>query len=160
MWLNARGGTKAFLARRRGSIPGKLPQQTSADEVEEAEEPLELDAVTRPAYQHGTTDTGPSKGSPTKGSGTSKEHPVERVNLEWQNICCSYAAAHGKVNILHDIWGKAAAGEMQVGISIQGGSWGRFRGIGWYQSERQLLSFKRQHVRLYVLHTCSLPHAA
>jgi hypothetical protein len=44
----------------------------------------------------------------------SKDHPVERMNLEWQNICCAYGVSHGKVQILHDIWGKAAAGEMQV----------------------------------------------
>lgn len=113
VWLNARGGTKAFLARHRGSIPGKLPNTNEKDDEEE-EEPLELEAVTRPAYQQGTTGSPAAPGSsPTKG-GCSKGHPVERVDLEWQSICCAYAAAHGKVQILHDIWGKAAAGEMQV----------------------------------------------
>jgi hypothetical protein len=116
VWLNARGGTKAFLARRRGSIPGKLPQNAKDDDGEEPTE--ELDAVMSPAgmpaqHQHGAAA---AAASPGKGSlaTTSKHHPVERVNLEWQSICCSYAAAHGKVNILHDVWGKAAAGEMQV----------------------------------------------
>lgn len=116
VWLTARGGTKAFLARRRGSIPGKLPQK--AHESDEDEPGEELDAVMSPAampaqHQHGTAAASPAAGKGNEAP-TSKHHPVERVNLEWQSICCSYAAGNGKVNILHDVWGKAAAGEMQV----------------------------------------------
>jgi hypothetical protein len=39
---------------------------------------------------------------------------VERVNLEWQQISCAYSAAAGRIVVLHDVWGQALPGEMQV----------------------------------------------
>lgn len=113
VWLNSRGGTKAFLARRRGSIPGKLPKAHDSDDEEE--DTLDVDAITRPAQPQNLTAGSPGevvgKGDAAQ---TATDRQVERVHLEWQCITCSYAGAHGKVNVLHDIWGKAAPGEMQV----------------------------------------------
>jgi hypothetical protein len=39
---------------------------------------------------------------------------VEKVHLEWQQLCCTYNTAGGKIVVLHDVWGQAAPGEMQV----------------------------------------------
>lgn len=39
---------------------------------------------------------------------------VEKVHLEWQQLCCAYNTAGGKIVVLHDVWGQAAPGEMQV----------------------------------------------
>lgn len=114
VWLNCRGGTKAFLARRRGSIPGKLPKAHDSDDEEE--DTLDVDAITRPAHPHDPTaasTTAAAVGQGDAGHQTT-DRQVERVHLEWQCITCSYAGAHGKVNVLHDIWGKAQPGEMQV----------------------------------------------
>jgi hypothetical protein len=114
VWLNSRGGTKAFLARRRGSIPGKLPKAHDSDDEEE--DTLDVDAITRPAPLQDPTAVGPGPASVGKDDAAHQptDRQVERVHLEWQCITCSYAGAHGKVNVLHDIWGKAEPGEMQV----------------------------------------------
>jgi hypothetical protein len=122
VWLNAQGGAKAFLARRRGSVPGKLPKAHGSDGEEDT---LDVDAITAPAQQQ------EPPGPECSNSGTAAEsgkqvvpgckaagHNVERLYLEWQSIYCSYAGAHGKINVLHDIWGKAAPGEMQVGQAV------------------------------------------
>jgi hypothetical protein len=39
---------------------------------------------------------------------------VEKVHLEWQQLCCTYNAAGGKIVVLDNIWGQATPGEMQV----------------------------------------------
>lgn len=36
------------------------------------------------------------------------------MHLEWQQLCCAYGAATGKIIVLDGIWGQAAPGEMQV----------------------------------------------
>jgi hypothetical protein len=41
---------------------------------------------------------------------------VEKVHLEWQQLCCTYNAAGGKIVVLDNIWGQATPGEMQVGL--------------------------------------------
>jgi hypothetical protein len=48
---------------------------------------------------------------------------VERVHLEWQAISCSYNGSHGKIVVLHDVWGQALPGEMQV-LGGGGAAWG------------------------------------
>jgi hypothetical protein len=49
------------------------------------------------------------------GSDVSPEHMVvERVHLDWQRLGCSYKIAGGTKVVLHDIWGAANPGEMQV----------------------------------------------
>lgn len=116
VWLNAQGGTKAFLARRRGSIPRKLPKAHESDD--EGGDDLDVDAIARPQQQqqqNNPTALSPTAPKPPVSKDVvTKAHVVERVHLEWQSIHCSYAAAHGKINVLQDIWGKAAPGEMQV----------------------------------------------
>lgn len=117
LWLNAQGGTKAVLARRRGSVPGQLPKAHDSDD--EDLDSLAVDAIARPAQQHQQQASGATAAEKAKSGGSSKKagdhHQVERVQLEWQSIHCSYAAGNGKVSILHDVWGKAEPGEMQVG---------------------------------------------
>jgi hypothetical protein len=44
---------------------------------------------------------------------------VEKVHLEWQQLCCTYNAAGGKIVVLDNIWGQATPGEMQVGQILQ-----------------------------------------
>jgi hypothetical protein len=56
-----------------------------------------------------THDELSSKGSP--GAAVTK---VEKVHLEWQQLCCTYNAAGGKIVVLDNIWGQATPGEMQV----------------------------------------------
>jgi hypothetical protein len=56
-----------------------------------------------------THDELSSKDSP--GAAVTK---VEKVHLEWQQLCCTYNAAGGKIVVLDNIWGQATPGEMQV----------------------------------------------
>jgi hypothetical protein len=39
---------------------------------------------------------------------------VERAELEWRGLGCSYAVGGGIKAVMQDVWGKAAPGEMQV----------------------------------------------
>lgn len=103
VWLTAR--SSAYLAKRRGSVAGKLPNARDSDDEGDQ---LDVDAISGKLAQQQVSQ---AAGKSSKGTG---EHQVLRVDLEWQSICCSYAGSHGKVHVLHDIWGKAAAGEMQV----------------------------------------------
>lgn len=119
LWLDSQGGTKAYIARRRGSTPGKLPKLQETYEAS-GESLLFWLAFMRPHQWHDLTPaSSPATGHADTVAAQGKDsktgaHQVKKIHLEWQSIHCSYAAAHGKINILHDIWGKAAPGEMQV----------------------------------------------
>uniref|UniRef100_A0A383VRM2 ABC transporter domain-containing protein n=1 Tax=Tetradesmus obliquus TaxID=3088 RepID=A0A383VRM2_TETOB len=45
---------------------------------------------------------------------------VEKVHLEWQQLCCTYNAAGGKIVVLDNIWGQATPGEMQALLGPSG----------------------------------------
>jgi hypothetical protein len=49
-------------------------------------------------------------------------HPQQQqqpaIRLTWRSIGCVYKTAAGAKPVLHDVWGEAAAGEMQVRLSF------------------------------------------
>lgn len=114
--LHNHGGVRGLLRRRRGSVAGKLPKVNENDGEED--DALDISPA-RPQAQQGTTVRPAATAAITSGRDQQQraDKPaatVQRIQLEWQQICCTYDAAHGKIVVLQDVWGQAEPGEMQV----------------------------------------------